>query len=87
MELDVNKILKINQALAENETILVGLIVDSNLNVNRLFEITNITLDGVSCVVEYRSSYDNVDYDFDIDEIIAVYKEVGTEQIKLFDLV
>lgn len=87
MELDVNKILKINQALAENETILVELIVDSSLNVNRLFEITNITLDGVSCVVEYRSSYGNVDYDFDINEITAVYKEVGPEQIKLFDLV
>ena len=86
MKLNIDNIVKINQALAENETVLVEKIIDVDLNVSRLYEITNITLDGVSCVVEHRSFNDMVDYQFDVDEIVAVYKEVGIGQTKLFDL-
>lgn len=86
MKLNIDNIVKINQALAENETVLVEKIIDVDLNVSRLYEITNITLDGVSCVVEYRGFYDTVDYEFDVDEVVAVYKAVGIGQTKLFDL-
>lgn len=86
MKLNIDNIVKINQALAENETVLVEKIIDVDLNVSRLYEITNITLDGVSCVVEYRWFYDTVDYEFDVDGVVAVYKAVGIGQTKLFDL-